>query len=88
MMSRAYSEKISFITFFPLLPIFSPMLLDYQPNDVTSVLAGPLKGRLAGLICIIHATGCTAGCVHTTGCTTGCKVYSAVTAVGSHGSCL
>ena len=29
------------------------------PNDVISVLAGPLKRRLAGLICIVHPTGCT-----------------------------
>jgi len=33
-----------------------------QPNDVISVLAGPLKCRLAGLICILHPTGCTTGC--------------------------
>jgi len=25
-----------------------------QPNDVTSVLTGPLKRRLAALICIVH----------------------------------
>jgi len=36
-----------------------------QPNDVVSVLAGPLKRRLAALICIVHPTGCTTGCVHT-----------------------
>jgi len=37
--------------------------------------AGPLKRRLAALICIVHLTGCTAGGVHTAGCrpTTGCK---------------
>jgi len=31
-----------------------------QPDDVTGVLAGPLKRRfrLAGLICIVHPTGC------------------------------
>ena len=34
-----------------------------QPNDVISVLAGPLKRRLAALICIVHRTGCTAGCI-------------------------
>ena len=28
-----------------------------QPNDVISVLAGPLKRRLAALICIVHPTG-------------------------------
>ena len=40
-----------------------------QPNDVVSVLAGPLKRRLAALICIVlHPTGCTAGCGHTAGC--------------------
>ena len=33
-----------------------------QPNDVISVLAGPLKRRLAGLIGIVHPTGCTTGC--------------------------
>ena len=33
-----------------------------QPIDVISVLAGPLKCRLAGLICILHPTGCTTGC--------------------------
>jgi len=33
-----------------------------------SVLAGPLKRRLAGLICIVHPAGCTAGCVHTARC--------------------
>jgi len=33
-----------------------------QPDDVISVLAGPLKRRLAGFICIVHTTGCTAGC--------------------------
>ena len=38
-----------------------------QPNDIISVLAGPLKRRLAGLICIVHPTGCTTGC--TTDCT-------------------
>ena len=43
-----------------------------QPNDVISVLAGPLKRRLAALICIVHPTGCTTGCVHPTGCTAGC----------------
>jgi len=43
-----------------------------QPNDVISVLAGPLKRRLAGLICIVHPTGCTTGCVRTAGYTTGC----------------
>ena len=42
-----------------------------QPDDVVSVLAGPLKHRSAGLICIVHPTGCTTGCVHTAGCTTG-----------------
>ena len=42
-----------------------------QPIDVISVLAGPLKRRLAGLICIVHPTGCTTGCVHTAGCTAG-----------------
>ena len=36
-----------------------------QPDDVISVLAGPLMRRLAGLICIVHPTGCTTGCVHT-----------------------
>jgi len=30
-----------------------------QPNDVISVLAGPLKRRLAALMCIVHPTGCT-----------------------------
>jgi len=47
-----------------------------QPNDVISVLAGPLKRCLAALICIVHPTGCTAGCVYTVtvGYTTGCKV--------------
>ena len=39
-------------------------------NDSISVLAGPLKRRLAELICIVHPTGCT------TGCTTGCNVYT------------
>jgi len=34
----------------------------------SSILAGPLKRRLAGLICIVHPTGCT------TDCTAGCKV--------------
>jgi len=34
-----------------------------QPNDVISVLAGPLKCRLAGLICAVHPTVCTAGCI-------------------------
>ena len=34
-----------------------------QPNDVKSVLAGPLKRRLAAVICIVHPTGCTTGCV-------------------------
>jgi len=43
-----------------------------QPNDVTSVLAGPLKRRLAALICTVHPTGCTTGCA--TGCTTGCNM--------------
>jgi len=33
-----------------------------QHNDATSVQAGPLKRRLAGLICIVHPTGCTTGC--------------------------
>ena len=33
MMSRAYSEKISFITFFHFSPIFSPMLLDYDTQQ-------------------------------------------------------
>jgi len=40
-----------------------------QANDVRGILAGPLKCRLAGLICILHPTGCTTGCVHTAGCT-------------------
>jgi len=48
-----------------------------QPNDVTGVLAGPLKRRLAGIICIVHPTGCTTGCVYTAGCTTGCKMLTA-----------
>jgi len=34
-----------------------------QPNDVISVLDRPLKRRLAGLICIVHPTGCTATAV-------------------------
>jgi len=33
-----------------------------QPDDVISVLAALLERRLAGLICIVHPTGCTAGC--------------------------
>jgi len=33
-----------------------------QPNDVINVLAGPLKRRLAALICTVHPTGCTTGC--------------------------
>ena len=33
-----------------------------QPNDVISVLAGPLKRRLAVLICSVHLTGCITGC--------------------------
>ena len=37
-----------------------------QPSDVMiSVLPGPLKCCLAGLICIVHPTSCTTGCVHT-----------------------
>jgi len=38
------------------------------------VLAGPLKRRLARLICIVQPTGCTLGCFHTAGCTTPCKL--------------
>jgi len=32
-----------------------------QPNDDICVQAGPLKRRLAALICIVHTTGCTTG---------------------------
>jgi len=38
-------------------------LASRQPNDVTSVLAGPLNRRLAGLICTVHPTGCTTAVV-------------------------
>jgi len=34
-----------------------------QANDVLSVLAGPLKHRLAALICTVHPTGCTTAVV-------------------------
>ena len=45
-----------------------------QPYALISVLAGLLKRRLAGRICIVHPTGCTTGCVHTAGCITVCNV--------------
>jgi len=45
-----------------LLSTQSPPCCARQPNDVISVLAGPLKRRLAALICIVHPTGCTTGC--------------------------
>jgi len=37
-------------------------ILDYLIALVISVRAGPLKRRLAGLICIVHPTGCATGC--------------------------